>query len=553
MADESVSSQSKSMSSICALGSQDRSISIWTTKFSKPICVAADIFDNYVYDIAWAPDGKSLFACSQDGTVACLQFQEELDDIASEQAVISKLEKYGYGKRQAQLVETPIQMELENKILETNPPLPQRVADLMQGNTTNRRNEVTGSTLTSSTIMRPTVTEQKISVSKSGKRRIQPVSLSTTTSSVAPTSVQIITKEKTDASDIPSTETKALVIGNKRRAVDPDEDGLVNRVEGNRSNKIRPDWIDSTLVPCSQKSMIKLSIPKVKTVLSNKAKSQDPSVVLECHSIQDSDSLIRAKLVITKQGERLWMDYLPSTVLVMTSNTLFSAVGCEDGCIYVYSSAGRRLLPAIVLESIPVLLQCMDQWLICITSTGVLYSWDMLNKESHIQGVSIAPVLQTEQQKDEEKPARIKDVRIQKNGLPILLTAAHQAFVYHVNMKAWTRISDAWYIISEFWGNCQEEDHPLAWLSSRMAIHGIDGTTRALLNNNTATISHIEAQLAVVALLSLPEEYINWVMYYAKRLSEENATNKVQELCRWLKGPPISPFSEPTQIGRAHV
>lgn len=87
-------------------------------------------------------------------------------------------------------------MELENKILETNPPLPQRVADLMQGNTTNRRNEVTGSTLTSSTIMRPTVTEQKISVSKSGKRRIQPVSLSTTTSSVAPTSVQIITKEK---------------------------------------------------------------------------------------------------------------------------------------------------------------------------------------------------------------------------------------------------------------------------------------------------------------------------------------------------------------------
>ncbi len=43
----------RSISSICALGSQDRSVSIWVTKFSKPICVAADIFDNNVYDIAW--------------------------------------------------------------------------------------------------------------------------------------------------------------------------------------------------------------------------------------------------------------------------------------------------------------------------------------------------------------------------------------------------------------------------------------------------------------------------------------------------------------------
>lgn len=43
----------KPVSAICALGSQDRSISIWATSFSIPICVAADVFDNNVYDIAW--------------------------------------------------------------------------------------------------------------------------------------------------------------------------------------------------------------------------------------------------------------------------------------------------------------------------------------------------------------------------------------------------------------------------------------------------------------------------------------------------------------------
>ncbi|KAI9264421.1 WD40-repeat-containing domain protein [Sporodiniella umbellata] len=192
MKDDSGPSHQKRLSSICAIGSQDRSISIWITTFCKPICVVADIFDNYVYDIAWSPDGKSLFACSQDGTVACLQFQKELDDVASEQDVISKLEKYGYGKRQTQLIETLTQMELEEGTLKTNPPLPQRVADLMQGSTVSKPKETVEKALASSTIMRPTVTEQKVSVSKSGKRRIQPVSLSTVSSSVVSASTKSI-------------------------------------------------------------------------------------------------------------------------------------------------------------------------------------------------------------------------------------------------------------------------------------------------------------------------------------------------------------------------
>lgn len=79
----------KSLATICALGSQDRSISIWVTKFSRPVCVATDIFDNNVYDICWTPDGRSLFACSQDGTIACIQFDSELEDIAPDDMIVS--------------------------------------------------------------------------------------------------------------------------------------------------------------------------------------------------------------------------------------------------------------------------------------------------------------------------------------------------------------------------------------------------------------------------------------------------------------------------------
>lgn len=40
-----------------------------------------------------SPDGKCLFACSQDGTVACLQFEEELSDVVPESIVVSMIER----------------------------------------------------------------------------------------------------------------------------------------------------------------------------------------------------------------------------------------------------------------------------------------------------------------------------------------------------------------------------------------------------------------------------------------------------------------------------
>lgn len=46
--------------------------------------------------------------------------------------------------------------------------------------------------------------------------------------------------------------------------------------------------------------------------------------------------------------------------------------------------------------------------------------------------------------------------------------------------------------------------------------------------------------MAVAALLESPNEYADWMIYYARRLSEENAKDKVEELCKWLMGPPYS-------------
>lgn len=543
----------KALATICALGSQDRSISIWVTQFNRPVCVAADIFDNNVYDLAWTPDGKSLFACSQDGTVACLLLDTELSDVAPDDVINKELTKYGYGRKNTQLPETPLQLELEeDHAIVSKASTSKRLAELMTGNTSietssspTLKHALVDVTMAeaepqSSFSTPPSLkaTDQKVTILKNGKKRIQPMMLSSSSSSTStsssaaaagatsshalnhgrqatassskPTSIQLT---EYDDPIIPTSGVATAATGNKRKKDDSNEDQVEG---GNKSARTRPEWLDSAVVPpVVQKSQVKMGVPKVKSILSAKLNPNDPTLVIECHnapSLQDPSEHVRTKIVASKQGVVLWKDYLPSAATLMTGNHLYTVIACEDGSLVIYSAAGRRLLPPILLESTAVILQCSAQWLVCLTATGLAYTWDVAKMKSVLSGVSIAPILQVAKLTEgtTHKAPSIKDVRMQKNGIPILITSLQQAFVYHLDMKVWVRISDAWYILSEFWGSSLQPnsnntaENPLGWLSSRMTLngHGVDPTTKLILDmahtdeSTTAviTISHIEVR-----------------------------------------------------------
>lgn len=63
--------------SIVAIGSRDRSISIWSTAHQRPLVVVADVFDNTVLDVSWSKAGYELLACSSDGQVIYLSFDKK--------------------------------------------------------------------------------------------------------------------------------------------------------------------------------------------------------------------------------------------------------------------------------------------------------------------------------------------------------------------------------------------------------------------------------------------------------------------------------------------
>lgn len=57
-----------------AVGSRDRSLSVWMTALQRPLVVIHDLFEDSILDLSWSSHGYILLACSVDGTVVSLQF-----------------------------------------------------------------------------------------------------------------------------------------------------------------------------------------------------------------------------------------------------------------------------------------------------------------------------------------------------------------------------------------------------------------------------------------------------------------------------------------------
>ena len=60
-----------------AIGSRDRSLSVWLTSLKRPLFVIHDVFESSILDLAWSKDGMVLLACSMDGSIAAVVLNEE--------------------------------------------------------------------------------------------------------------------------------------------------------------------------------------------------------------------------------------------------------------------------------------------------------------------------------------------------------------------------------------------------------------------------------------------------------------------------------------------
>ena len=166
-----------------AIGSRDRSLSVWLTNLKRPLVVMHDLFTDSILDVSWGRDGYELLACSTDGTVAHFAFTEKELGVTLSGDSIDELYMSTYGTKRATSssgTNQTTQMLIEDPELLA---LQERAVQASNGNAVppaSATNAVAGA-------MGPPVlvTKQIESRTSDGRRRITPVRVSLESNAVS--------------------------------------------------------------------------------------------------------------------------------------------------------------------------------------------------------------------------------------------------------------------------------------------------------------------------------------------------------------------------------
>ncbi|XP_057480797.1 protein HIRA-like isoform X2 [Actinidia eriantha] len=583
---------------IIAIGSQDRTITVWTTASPRPLFVAKHFFTQSVVDVSWSPDGYSLFACSLDGTVASFHFEEKELGQRLTDVELDELKKSRYGDvrgRQANLAESPAQLLLEaasakqttSKKVTSDVPQNQRPlkssADLevatkafeSQVDDGKKSGGSSGNALkkVATTVRMSNPMKQRESRAPDGRKRIVPEALG----------VPVVHQESI-SNDVQS---QALDFSMKSSHHRQDDNALaltdngikecsVRRIGGNSGMKgvtARATISESLViekVPASagrdgsvfvdQTGIVKASgssaaSSKLSIRVFDKEEGEDAiPVCLEArpreHAVNDTvgvgntSTMKETEIACTRGAQTLWSDRISGKVTVLAGNSNFWAVGCEDGGLQVYTKSGRRAIPTMMMGSAAVFIDCDDCWkLLLVTRKGSLYVWDLLNTKCLLHD-SLASLVTLDPKLTAKDAGTIKIIsaKLSKSGSPLVILATRHAFLFDMSLMCWLRVADDCFPASNFassWNLGLTPSGELAALQVdvRKFLARKPGWSR-VTDDGVQTRAHLEAQMASALALKSPTEYRQCLLSYIRFLAREADESRLREVCESFLGPP---------------
>ncbi|KAJ3016928.1 HIR complex subunit [Thoreauomyces humboldtii] len=500
---------------ICAVGSQDSTISIWRTTDEKAFMVAKDLFQHSVLDMCWGPGGDSLYACSYDGTVAVMLWPE--NDELGKHAPLSTKEgaMENLGSKRRTVIESATQLELEQsgKAMEISS---NRIDTLLGRSLSTDANQPVFATpapapkrsLHSETVV---PLRQQVSQTPDGRKRIRPTFLPSNFDSPDNAASVFDTPNGTDDSSglIPMSLSK-------RRKADPSGDDTETRAV---TRYVLP-MVTETRQP------VNLALPSVESKLITQIPGKAPfgTSTIECENRGPTTTI-----TCTVKSQKLWTDHLHSHAIHVVGTASFVAIGCIDGSLFTFSAAGRRLLPCIALEAPSTFLTAHGQYLMSLSSNATLSVWNVARRSVVIHQTSIAHLLHSAASDNDGagrvpgKDVVIKSAILKPEGIPILTTSEDNQYSFHPGMKVWIKVGDA-----------------------------LEPVSGGRSMPRTKTLAQLENLLACNTALRAADDYLINIKRYAIKLCDENATSKVEELCDELLGhtsvPSINMVNEPGPI-----
>lgn len=587
---------------VIAIGSQDRTITVWTTASPRPLFVAKHFFTQSVVDLSWSPDGYSLFACSLDGSVATFHFEvKELGHRLSD-TELDELKRNRYGDvrgRQANLAESPAQLLLEEASVKQTASK-KVVPDIQQKQVLVKSSVDAGA----ATKTEPQADDGKKSAGTAGDG-LNKVSTSARISS--PVKQREYRRPDGRKRIIPEAvgvpvQQENLSVGAQIQVLDfplmssdhgKDDNGLVPTEGGFKESSVRgtlgrssdlkersgvtaratiSDSLIIEKVPVAtgrdgsinveQSGNLKAStslLPASNTSLSirvfDKKEGLDAlPICLEARPREHAASDIvgvgntfmmkETEIVCTSGSQTLWSDRISGKVTVLAGNANFWSVGCEDGCLQVYTKCGRRAMPTMMMGSAATFIDCDECWkLLLVTRKGSLYVWDLYNQKCVLHD-SLASLVALNPNSSAKDAGTIKVIsaKLSRSGSPLVVLATRHAFLFDMSLMCWLRVADDCFPASNFassWnlGSVQSGELAALQVDVRKYVARKPGWSR-VTDDGVQTRAHLEAQLASSLALKSPHEYRQCLLSYIRFLAREADESRLREVCESFLGPP---------------
>ncbi|KAF2866756.1 protein HIR1 [Massariosphaeria phaeospora] len=652
---------------VVACAGQDKCLSIWNTSYARPFIITQELAMKSITDLAWAPNGETLYITSLDGSITVIMFEAgDLGYPASVSENEKHLSKYGAGRR-AGIVEGTDALLLEESSKSGELKGVQgRMGALMGDGGAVQPPTITNGTngsLSNGAVPTPPQApaepipdqrveklKQRVTVAKDGKKRIAPMLVSASSgvgeSSLPQTKLISATTTAGGRSDNPHNildlskpydgyprgGLASMLVGNKRKfaEIEGDEDRQVERrlhasvrpggaaivingenglvppaaANSSRTGDTEPPKVlrPAIVSPSISVSQIRLAVPKVRSVIVRTMDGSEPTnssgndpgkvdnmdtVILEARNAtgpsrtgrpQDHDP---ARINCTKKGKALWQDFIPKAVLLVTGNMNFFAAASEDGSVYAWSPAGRRLTSTLITEAQPAIMDCRGWWLMCITAIGTCHVWNLHTMSSPHPPISVAPILDIASHAQGPHLTRSPGIifaRLNSEGRIIVAMSNGDGYAYSPDMYVWQRISEPWWAVgSQYWnttdssvGNIKssKDKEPSKETNDQVSLENVSAGIIPLLERNTTnqfllqgrafylqrlvkalvsaegyesfescvSVAHLENRVAAARTLGAREEFKIYFSMYVKRLGAEGLKGKIEELLRSLTG-----------------
>ncbi|KAM7224080.1 protein HIR1 [Rhypophila decipiens] len=668
---------------VIASAGQDKTLSIWNTNTSRPLVILQDMASKSISDLAWTPDGQTLFVASLDGGIVAVKFEVgELGWVATAEENDKALQKYGVSRKGMGIPEDVDGLHLESLSKEGElQGAKERMGALMgdvegpkkgkkaTGTTTTNgskpaESSTNGETNGTSKPSKEAAQEKqetpeqaakrreelkaRVTITKDGKKRIAPllVSSSTAGQSSLPQS-QLVGAGFTKANRVetpgivldmsrpydglPRGGLATMLLGNKRKAaaMDGDEDEEASKraatgpvpimVDGGESLEPAtltapvhgvvptPEFLRPAVInPSMAVSQIRLAVPKVRShilrplkggVLQEETALEEASKVPETIVLEARNPVHArepSRIMATKRGALLWQDFLPRAIILVTGNKNFWAAACEDGSVYFWTPAGRRLTNPLILESQPVIVESREHWLLCITSVGMCHVFNIKTMSSPHPPVSLGPILDLAITSLSPHSApnvgpSVTSAHLDSQGHIVVTLSNGDGFYYANNMYCWQRLSESWWAVgSQYWNSNDSslsalqttavgpvsskkdseanvsagiipylERHTTTEFLFKGRSYTLQRLHKTLLAKDgfegfesSVSIAHLENRIAGALALGSKVEFARYLFMYAKRIGAEGLKPKVEELLNSLVGGVLQEGGQGSDAGK---